>query len=361
MPVRENFSVHVLLPDEEVTVPARPVAIPQGAYFVWPVNFTTEGVTLRYATAQLITTLSREKENYVFAVAQDGIAPEFAISLQPGQSVDGSMQVATSAWARVTIHPTPGTNIAFTVRSASGNPTHFVVLTQEQAERLTVVTIHGEKTLIYSGAYAFSDGEMVHLRSAGQPDVFFGILSASDGKWQGTIGLKSQPPEGVFQVYEAAMPARAVTVKITPTKSAGKAPPVKLANPAGWRKQPVAVAPTDATMQDDAAEWTISLPKNVLAGTENVFLQIHYRGDVARFYAGGALRDDNFYNGEPWVIGLKRFAGLLDAPLKLQILPLRQDAPVYFDAGYKPKFSGKQVVGVDSVTAIPEYEVVVHP
>jgi hypothetical protein len=72
------------------------------------------------------------------------------------------------------------------------------------------------------------------------------------------------------------------------------------------------------------------------------------------------LIDDNFYNGEPWVIGLKRFATRLDAPLQLQVLPLRDDAPVYFDPDYKPQFSGKQVAAVASITAVPEYEVVLR-
>jgi beta-galactosidase len=262
---------------------------------------------------------------------------------------------------KVIVRPTPGTGIAFTVRSASSDPIHFVVLTQEQAERLTLLEIRGQKTLIYSGAYAFSDGETIHLRSAGRSEIFFGVLSAGDVAWQNGNGLKPQPPEGVFQVYKATVTPRLIAVEFTPTKQAGAAPRVERANPAGWRKQPVALAPTDATLQEFAAQWSITLPKDALAGTEDVFLQIHYEGDVGRLYAGGALIDDNFYNGEPWVIGLKRFATRLDAPLQLQILPLRDDAPVYFDSGYKPQFGGKQTAGVASIAAVPEYELVLRP
>jgi hypothetical protein len=364
MPPRNNFRVRVRLPDGDVTVPDQPISIPDGAYFIWPIGLTVKGVTLRYATAQLITTLEREHETYVFAVAQDGIAPEFALSLQASQKVEGTAQVTNTVEGNVTIRPTPGTGVAFTVRSASGKPAHFVVLKQEQAERLTLLQIRGQKTLIYSGAYAFSDGEITHLRSAGRSDIFFGILSASDAAWRSDTPLRSQPPEGVFPVYEATLTPRTIAVQFTQTKPAGDAPRIERANPAGWRKQPVAVAPTDATMQKFAAQWTISVPKDALAGTEDVFLQVHYEGDVARLYAGGSPGpspiDDNFYNGEPWIIGLKRFAPRLDAPLQLQVLPLRDDAPVYFDPDYKPQFSGKQVAAVASITAVPEYEVVLR-
>jgi hypothetical protein len=113
-----------------------------------------------------------------------------------------------------------------------------------------------------------------------------------------------------------------------------------------------------------------------LAGTEDVFHEIHYEGDVGRLYAAGAVQntapagpspagpslvDDNFYNGEPGVIGPKRYAILLDAPLELPVLPLRDDAPVSFDSGYRRQFTGKQVVAVASVTSVQEYEFVVRP
>ena len=39
----------------------------------------------------------------------------------------------------------------------------------------------------------------------------------------------------------------------------------------------------------------------------NIFLKIAYTGDVARLSANGYLLDDNFNNGLPWMIGLRRF------------------------------------------------------
>jgi hypothetical protein len=365
MPARSNFRVRLRLPDGDVMVPEQPVAIPAGAYFIWPVGIALQGVAMRYATAQIITTLDLEREAYVFAVAQDGIAPEFVLSLEPGQSVEGKSvrspaPAGNTGGGTVTVRPTPGAGIAFTVRSASRKPTHFVVLTEEQAGRLTVLEMHGQKTLIYSGAYAFSSGEAIDLRSAGRSDIFFGLLDGGNAGWESDTGLKPQPPEGVFQVYESAVAPRTIPVEFTPTKQPGAAPPIERANPARWRKQPVAVAPTDLAMQKFSARWSISLPKDTLAGIEDVFLQIHYEGDIGRLYAGATLIDDNFYNGQPWVIGLKRFGSRLDAPLELEVLPLRSDAPVYFDPGFKPQFKGNQTAAVTSITAVPEYEVVLH-
>lgn len=362
MPPRDNFQVRIRLPDEDVLVPKQPITVPNGAYFIWPVNLTIQGVKMRYATAQVITTLEREHESFVFMVAQDGIVPEFAVALRTGQSVESRLAEDTPRAddGEKIIRANPGAGIAFTVRSPTAKPTHFVVFTQEQAERLTLLEIGGRKTLLNSAACAFSDGEALHLRSA-DPNPFFGVLDTASRSWQSDTALGSQPADGVFQMYQASLPPRKIAVEVTPIKPAGLAPPVELGKIPSWRDRAVALAPSDSTMENFAARWSIKLSKENVAGAEDVFLQIHYEGDLGRLFADGNRIDDNFYDGEPWVVGLKRFSAHLETPLQLQILPLRDDAPVHFDSQYKPHFAGKQTAVLSSVSVVPEYEVILHP
>jgi len=73
------------------------------------------------------------------------------------------------------------------------------------------------------------------------------------------------------------------------------------------------------------------------------------------------LLDDDFYHGETWEVGWKRFASLNAADLTLKILPLRKDAPIYFSPGARPDFgSAQQICAVKAITAITEYEVQVR-
>ena len=76
LPARKNFRVELKLPSQTMKVPRNGVDIPSGAYTIWPVNFEMGGVTLRYATAQLLCKLD-DPATYVF-FAWPGIAPEFA-------------------------------------------------------------------------------------------------------------------------------------------------------------------------------------------------------------------------------------------------------------------------------------------
>jgi hypothetical protein len=41
------------------------------------------------------------------------------------------------------------------------------------------------------------------------------------------------------------------------------------------------------------------------------------------------LLDDNFYNGTTWEVGFENSGQLIDKELRLEILLLRKDAPIY--------------------------------
>ena len=79
----------------------------------------------------------------------------------------------------------------------------------------------------------------------------------------------------------------------------------------------------------NAAVWQITLPQK-LDLRSNPLLRIHYVGDVARLTLNGRLIDDNFYAGRTFDLGLNRYAPeILTGDLRLEILPLRKDAPIY--------------------------------
>jgi beta-galactosidase len=123
------------------------------------------------------------------------------------------------------------------------------------------------------------------------------------------------------------------------------------------RKVPVAVAPDDSAFKN-AAAWRITMPANEMAGVSDVFLRINYVGDIGRIYAGQRLLDDDFYHGDIWEIGLKRFVPLAGQNLTLDVLPLRKDAPIYFSPKARPDFgSAEQISDVRAITAVPEYEI----
>jgi hypothetical protein len=107
----------------------------------------------------------------------------------------------------------------------------------------------------------------------------------------------------------------------------------------------------------------VEFPAAALDGAHDAFLCIDYLGDMGHAYLDGRLVSDHFANGLPWEIGLKRFVTTgAGQELILHISPLQRNAAAlrYFPTGmtFRPAADGTSVIEVHSITALPEYHVV---
>ena len=127
--------------------------------------------------------------------------------------------------------------------------------------------------------------------------------------------------------------------------------------------QKVAAAPVDADFEN-AAIWEINGPlgRRTLARQEwsmvngqspdDLFLQINYRGDVARVYADGQLVEDNYWNGKPMLV---RMSDLVGKRVELRILPLGKDFPIYLQREQRAQLDAApdgQLLSLDSIKVI---------
>jgi beta-galactosidase len=121
-------------------------------------------------------------------------------------------------------------------------------------------------------------------------------------------------------------------LKMEQIQSAGPARDIPLAG-----KSRVAAAPGDADFTN-AAAWKIFLPTKMDL-SQNPVLRIRYVGDCARLTLNGKLIDDDFFSGRNLEIGLKRYAPeIFTGDLRLEILPLRRDAPIFLEPKARPNF-----------------------
>jgi hypothetical protein len=110
-----------------------------------------------------------------------------------------------------------------------------------------------------------------------------------------------------------------------------------------------------------AAKWALEVPPGTMNNLSELFLKIDYQGDVARLYTNHRMLTDDFYDGKPWFIGLRRFLDPNAAgKFELSILPLRKDSPVNLELPQHLDFSGNgQVDKLDAIELLPEYELVI--
>ena len=119
------------------------------------------------------------------------------------------------------------------------------------------------------------------------------------------------------------------------------------------------MAPNDADFAS-TAKWSLVVPSSDWAGVNDLLLEADYAGDVARLTSKGRLLTDNFYNGMRWEIGLRRFRNWFDeGGIELQILPLRNDSPIFLEDGYRLPRGDGQIVNLKSLTVVPQYQLII--
>lgn len=361
MPAWKEAQVTIQLPHGTIEIPQQPVTIPSGAYFIWPFHLNLAGLMLRYSTAQLFTRIDNGTTPTFVFFAIPGIPAEFAFDHAPGVTLAvgrGTVRhEGTVVFAR---NLKTGFQGGITFRAANGGTIRILLLTEQEAEHTWKARVADADRLVYTPQQFYADESHCYFQSLNSTHFSFSLFPDIEQPLQASSPLTHLPAKGTKQTFEATVAPVALHLQIVKMQRAGLVPPVELGPSASWRKRGVAKAPTDALFQK-AAEWRIATTLAFPDDVSNLFLRVGYIGDVAHLLAGSTLLDDNFYNGRPWQVGLRRFAPQdASGTFDLQILPLRKDAPIFLEPRYRPTFpvSG-QIAVLNSLRLVPQYRLVV--
>jgi beta-galactosidase len=368
MPERPATQFLIRLPDARdgasstLAVPRHPVDIPSGAYFIWPFNLRVNGVAIRYSTAQVFTRLGGEGGTTLYFEAIPGVRVEFAFDAKSVRSLHASSGDRTSSAGVIYLsNVKPGIDSSIEAVSSSGKTVRLAVLRAEQAEDAWKIGSGNQDRLLITAQDFFADTDAaesrVWLQSVGSPDFEFAVTPPLASMPDASLHLNRIESTARVERFTAEAAQRNVKLEIEQTQTAGVAPPVKLGPAPSWRANGVAEAPDEGELPD-AAKWSITIPPGSMDGLSELFLDVHYEGDVARLYAGQRLLDDNFFNGRTWTVGVRRFLDVQGGgSFELSVLPLRSDAPVYFELPLALKFSPEgQIDSLDGIRLVPEYQ-----
>jgi len=340
MPNRPGFQVELKLSSGSVRIPEEPIRLPAGAYGIWPVNFELPGMTMRYSTAQLFKRMKIGDEAYYFFFAIPGVLPEFAL--------DARAKVTSSRGAVVQMSEEHGMRLRVNglgsaeIRLAGG--VNLVLLSEASAEE--VWRVEDASLLLSTRAEFYSDGSAWTLESEGRPEINFGIFGAETKPTSGAFHVQKAGGDGIFRWYKARLPEVNLKPVVTKVRGPGPRAPWTFGSAFDWRPTPIPMAPDDADFAG-AAVWTIEVPPVPRgAAVSNAFLKIAYQGDVARLSLGQRLADDDFWNGIPWMVGLREVAPDwrgTKSVMELRILPLPRTYPMYVEQAGKLQFGASDV------------------
>ena len=358
-PVRSNTQFQILLPRSELRIPEKPIDILSGAYFIWPFNLKLGDSTLKYSTAQLFTRITTDDVDTYFFEEIPDIPAEFVIKNDPGLTVHANDALVQRRGEGISISRiATGFDHPIQIRRGKGHGVRLILLSGREAENAWKTSIDGSMHLLETVQDFFTDETSFVLQSEGDARCDFSAFPSIHGDLKLVGGNLDVQGVGETKHYTGSVPEENLKFKIEKLREASEVPHGKLGPPLSWRPQGVAMAPDNAAFKL-AAKWKITIPRNLQSSTiSNVFLRIAYAGDVARLSVDGDLLDDNFNNGSPWTIGLRRFIPKMgDGPLEVSILPLRRDAPIFFERRFKASFDDKsQIVNLKSATLIPQYK-----
>jgi beta-galactosidase len=362
MPVRPAAQFFIQLPHGTLAVPRHPIDLPSGAYFIWPFNLRVGDITLRYSTAQLFTRIETPGETTLYFEAQPGIAPEFALDARTLRDVKTtSGDVVRDSGIVYVSGIQPGAESAIQAVSAQGSLVRLVVMTAHEAEDAWKVRIGNSEHLLITAQDFIADLDIdpahIWLRSRGASQFAFTVTPPLTAPLKANLPLEQTDLRGMETGFSAQAPAWNAALECRQIRNPGTAPPVRLGPELSWRPRGVAEAPAACELPE-AAAWAITVPEGALDGLNELYLRVQYEGDVARLSANHSILVDNFWNGKAWMIGLKRFlASRGPSNFELSILPLREDAPVYFELAGPPWFaSDGQIDTLNDIRLIPEYQ-----
>ncbi len=331
LPEHGDVQFAVALGGQRLVLPAKPVTVPSGAYFVWPLNRRIGDSTIRTAAAQPLCDLVVDGVPTAVLAQTAGIPVDLLVE---AAEVRGPATVTAEAGHWRVTDLRPGPDCVLELRSPNGSASRVLVLDEAAALTATRGVLWGADRIVLSAGPAVIDaGQLTVYGSPGAVLVY---------------PPPGAPSAGVFARIEVPGEAPApMHLRWRQIRAAGKRRAAVI-DPKSGR----ASAPVDA---DFAAAAVIHVDIPADCSTADCLLRIDWTGDVGRAYCAGTLIADCFGYGPTWEIGLGRHRDqAIRHGIELHLLPLRDDAPIHLSPAFRPTaYPDGQVLEVGSITLAP--------
>lgn len=326
MPAFDGVRFEVDVAGRTRTLPSRPVAIAPSAYFIWPLDAAIGAARLLHATVQPLTRW-RDGDAWTWvAFARPGIAVELCFDPASVRAVEADAgRIAPGPEGLLLRCEDDKMPRRVRIVDADGVAHTIVLLDRDEADRCQRLCLHGRERLVLCEHALELDGDTLLVCAPADEAAQLHVYPADDLVPEGPL------ERGFARYTSAAALAQHASAKATLRLDRQEPPPLRLGPTIAWRGRAVPLAPDDAEYESHAARIELQL-HDAPADGARVLLEIDYIGDAARLYADGVLVDDNFADGEPWFVGIDRFAkdGRWPA-FELRIIPTRGDAAVFLE------------------------------
>ncbi|ASA19843.1 beta-galactosidase [Paenibacillus donghaensis] len=330
----QDMNVSIELPGETITIPGQgELTLGSESFAILPYNFDLAGITLKYATAQLITKLDVEDVRYYFFFTPEGMKGTYALQTDDVTSIEVDYG-HTKHLNHMTIIEVDEQNSSIArLVSAEGKKVVIYTMTSEQSLEFWKADIRGKQRVLFTNANLLVSGNEIKLESTDQEEVTLRVFPDFEDSLGSVSGgkLAETSEDGLFKTYKLLVPKKEIICKSTKVKN---------------------------------ERAVLEFESGSLDGVKEALLQIDYSGDIGYAFIDGDLIHDNFCNTTTWEIGLKRFEEqLLEKGMYLYVSPIRKGTVVNSNttmAGWN-ETATELIADIASIRAVPVYEIVIRP
>ena len=340
------------------------LVVNSGTWFVWPFQFTFEGVSIGWATCQILCYVQDPEKNssvLILSATAPGVDVEIAIHQSSDITTHGTTTSSFESPWTVVRNITPSTSSQITVSNLN-----IIVLPGDQADRVWKGTFMGRDRVFISDDnvnFVMTEENEIHLRANTSLNNEMGTMIVNVSMFpftpltileEASSKIKTSR-DGVFTRLHVPVQTRPLPhVSWTLRKESNMLRP--LINAPSSKTQ----EPTCEDWNKYASEYDVTINFTSYNPRDELRLAVQYDGDSARFLFKDKLLADNWFSGYDvgpgqMEVGLSYLSeenpGLLPDDLNdgsfavgctLKILPLNRsviDSRIYIQSGHWPNFN----------------------
>lgn len=280
-----------------------------GEGMILPYNFVLANVRLLTANAQPLCKLSNGKiTDYVFW-NYEGRNTFYVLSDEGIGKIESEYVIPKSDKQYKVCVSEPGNSSVIKIETVSGELIRIHTIGRKEAENAWKCKVGNEECLFITQASLFSWKDKIQLNSLDER-VAISVLNGPDLKTLFKCEfVEYLGKDGELKNYQISCSKVNISARFEEI----------------------------AEYQDKTKLFNIKLDFDSFEEISDCYLGVDFIGDQARLYIDEKLCADWFYTGIKWEIGLKRFAHKIkDADIKIEILPLDENAYVYLES--RPTF-----------------------
>lgn len=351
-----NVQFRLKTTDNTFVFPKIPVTIAKGLQAILPFNMELEGALLKYATTQPLCRIAVDKNPLYVFFAPEGLRPEYVFDKKTIARITcKGGKVSGNGDQFMVINLTPGQNCIITILLKNGKSFNILTLTHELALHANKITVAGREFLFISPGAVLTDDKGLRIQNFNDPPVFNWLVYPK-------LNLRvANTRSGIFTNYRFDFPVK-------PSRASAEVRYKEITDISSYLNRMVNMPLDDRdslsglqyqtmlTPVDGVKQYEITLPEWKDNSHEN-YLFISYAGSTAALYLDGQLVADDFYNGLPMIVSLKKFGSLPNGKKwVLQIVPVRKEEKIYFEDTIKNDREAIMTGLLKSMTVFPQYE-----